>query len=92
VLCSPSATDGKSGYRNDRIVAVAPESHLHRHVQTLRDVDSRLLDEIEWPVGSATASTFEVILRLIENGFFRAILPGFDEALSRRGGKANSSS
>lgn len=42
-----SQTDGKSRYRNDRLVAVATESHLHRHIKTLRDIDSRLIDEIE---------------------------------------------
>jgi inorganic pyrophosphatase len=42
-----SQTDGSTRYRNDRLVAVASESHLHRHIKTLHDVDARLLDEIE---------------------------------------------
>jgi inorganic pyrophosphatase len=42
-----SQSDGKKKYRNDRLVAVACESHVHRHVKTLSDVDGRLLDEIE---------------------------------------------
>ena len=33
--------------RNDRLIAVAAESHLHRDLETLDDVDPRLLDEIE---------------------------------------------
>jgi Domain of Unknown Function (DUF748) len=37
--------------------------------------------EIQGRVGDAKASTWQVIGSLIENAFFRAILPGFDEAL-----------
>ena len=37
--------------------------------------------DIQGRVGGARASTWQVIGRLIENAFFRAILPGFDEAL-----------
>jgi len=33
--------------RNDRLIAVAQASHRHRHVHTLRDVSTDLLDEIE---------------------------------------------
>ena len=40
--------------------------------------------DIEGRVGEAKASTWQVIGRLIENAFFRAILPGFDEALGIR--------
>ena len=36
------------------------------------------------PVDTAHASTFEVIVRLVQNAFFRAILPGFDAELSRK--------
>ena len=40
--------------------------------------------DIQGRVGGAKASTWQVIGRLIENAFFRAILPGFDEALGIR--------
>lgn len=40
---------------------------------------------IAGPVDTAHASTFEIIVRLLENAFFRAILPGFDAELSRLG-------
>ncbi len=40
------------------------------------------------PVDTAHASTLEIIVRLIENAFFRAILPGFDAELSRQKGPA----
>ena len=33
--------------RNDRLVGVAAESHLHRNVKSIDDVDSKLLDQIE---------------------------------------------
>jgi len=33
--------------RNDRLVAVASESHLHHNVKSIADVDPRLLDQIE---------------------------------------------
>ena len=33
--------------RNDRLVGVASESHLHRNVRNIRDVDPHLLDQIE---------------------------------------------
>jgi hypothetical protein len=39
---------------------------------------------ISGPAGNATTSTWQVITRLIENAFFRAILPGFDEAIAAR--------
>jgi inorganic pyrophosphatase len=40
-------TDGKKTLRNDRLIGVCRESHLHRHVKSIKDIDSRLLDEIE---------------------------------------------
>jgi inorganic pyrophosphatase len=33
--------------RNDRLVGIAAESHLHRNIKTLGDVDPHLLDQIE---------------------------------------------
>jgi inorganic pyrophosphatase len=33
--------------RNDRLIAVAADSHTHRRVRTLTDVSANLLDEIE---------------------------------------------
>lgn len=38
--------DGEST-RNDRLIAVAADSHTHRTVRTLNDLSSNLLDEIE---------------------------------------------
>jgi len=34
------------------------------------------------PVGDPESNTWEVVVRLIQNAFFRAILPGFDRELS----------
>ncbi len=39
--------------------------------------------DISGPVQNPNASTWQVIGRLIENAFFRAILPGFDEEVTR---------
>lgn len=36
-------------------------------------------------VGSAEMSTWQVVVRLVENAFFRAILPGFDDEVERLG-------
>ncbi|HYG81470.1 MAG TPA: inorganic diphosphatase, partial [Pyrinomonadaceae bacterium] len=38
--------DGEST-RNDRLIAVAADSHAHKSVRTLADLDAALLDEIE---------------------------------------------
>jgi hypothetical protein len=38
---------------------------------------------ISGPVSSPSSSTWQVIGKLIENAFIRAILPGFDEELAR---------
>jgi inorganic pyrophosphatase len=46
VIEAEQTEDGKR-WRNDRLIAVARESHLHRRIRSLRDLDSRLLDEIE---------------------------------------------
>jgi hypothetical protein len=37
---------------------------------------------VDGPVDNPRSSTLQIVLRLIENAFFRAILPGFDSALS----------
>jgi Domain of Unknown Function (DUF748) len=37
---------------------------------------------ISGPVGDAKASTWETLVRLIQNGFFKAILPGFERQRS----------
>jgi inorganic pyrophosphatase len=38
--------DGKK-IRNDRLIAVAKESHLHRSIESIKDLDAKLLAEIE---------------------------------------------
>lgn len=43
--------------------------------------------DISGPVGSPKSNTWAVIGRLIENAFFRAILPGFDRSLPGPRGK-----
>ena len=47
--------------------------------------------DISGPVSNPNSSTWQVIGRLVQNAFFRAILPGFDEQLAagQRGGKAS---
>ena len=40
-------TDGTKKFRNDRLIGVSNESHLHRHIKSIKDIDSRLLEEIE---------------------------------------------
>src|SRR5205807_5870126 len=37
----------KAWVRNDRLVGVATHAHVHADVKSLKDLDSRLLDEIE---------------------------------------------
>jgi inorganic pyrophosphatase len=39
--------DGKGWVRNDRLVAVATHAHLHGNAKSLKDVNPRVLDEIE---------------------------------------------
>jgi hypothetical protein len=39
---------------------------------------------ISGPVDNAGANTVEVIVKLIQNAFFKAILPGFDREVGRR--------
>jgi inorganic pyrophosphatase len=46
VIEAKQTEDGKT-IRNDRLVGVACESHLHRSLRSLKEVDPRLLDEIE---------------------------------------------
>src|SRR5262249_8695887 len=41
---------------------------------------------VEGPVSGPHTSTWQIVVRLIQNAFFRAILPGFDSELSRRDG------
>jgi inorganic pyrophosphatase len=40
-------TEGDKTQRNDRLIAVAAESHTHGALKSLQKVDSKLLDEIE---------------------------------------------
>jgi hypothetical protein len=42
--------------------------------------------EVSGPVKDPRASTWEILVRLIQNAFFQAILPGFDQELSRSRG------
>jgi hypothetical protein len=56
-------------------VANLLENHQRKEVATQADISG--------PVGNPNSSTWQVIGRLIENAFFRAILPGFDEELTR---------
>ncbi|MGH7391855.1 MAG: DUF748 domain-containing protein [Candidatus Rokuibacteriota bacterium] len=41
--------------------------------------------EVEGPVQDPRASTWQVLVRLVQNAFFKAILPGFDQEVGRRG-------
>jgi hypothetical protein len=40
---------------------------------------------ISGPIDTAQANTLEVIVKIIQNAFFKAILPGFDRHAARRG-------
>jgi len=42
-----SQSDNGKKLRNDRLIAVSNESHLHRPIKTIKDIDARLLSEIE---------------------------------------------
>jgi len=46
VIEAKQTEDGKTE-RNDRIIAVAAESHTHRDIESLSDLSHTLLDEIE---------------------------------------------
>ena len=46
VIEATQTEDGRR-IRNDRLVGVAAESHQHQGLSSIRDIDSRLLDEIE---------------------------------------------
>jgi inorganic pyrophosphatase len=46
VIEARQTDDGKT-LRNDRLIAVSKESHLHRRVHSIKDIDSTLLAEIE---------------------------------------------
>ena len=39
--------------------------------------------DLAGPVGDARASTLQVVVRLIQNAFFKAILPGFEREIAR---------
>ena len=78
-------TDGRKRIRNDRLIAVSEESHLHRHVKTLGDIDGRLLSEIE---------EFFVAYNTMKGEKFKPIGrhgPKRAEALVRKGLKAQRS-
>ncbi len=45
---------------------------------------------VQGPIDSPRTSTLQIILRLVENAFFRAILPGFDAQLAHPGQNASS--
>ncbi len=56
-------------------VASLLENHQRKEVATEADISG--------PVENPNSSTLQVIGRMIENAFFRAILPGFDEEVIR---------
>jgi len=41
--------------------------------------------EVKGPVQSPQASTWQILVRLVQNAFFRAILPGFEREVGRAG-------
>ena len=47
---------------------------------------------ISSPVESAKANTFEVVIKLVQNAFFKAILPGFEQQLRGVTGRGRGSS
>jgi len=46
VIEAAQTEDGRR-IRNDRLIGVAEESHLHHGLKSIRDIEPRLLDEIE---------------------------------------------
>ena len=38
---------GRRWVRNDRLLAVATHAHTHQHIRSLRDLEPKLIDEIE---------------------------------------------
>ena len=73
----------------------ANKSFFKKVYESAVDVASKLLKNrkhdqvatsaaIEGPVGDAQTSTFQVLGKLLENAFIRAILPGFDREVGTR--------
>jgi inorganic pyrophosphatase len=46
VITADQTVEGKTG-RNDRFIAVPTESQRYRRIRTLKDLDSKMLDQIE---------------------------------------------
>jgi hypothetical protein len=57
-------------------IAALLENTPRHEVATKADISGR--------VDNPQASTWEVMVRLIQNAFFRAILPGFEKEIGRR--------
>ncbi len=57
-------TEGGETTRNDRLVAVACESHDHGNIRTLQDLSSKLLEELEHffkSYNETSGKSFEVL-------------------------------
>jgi len=73
--------------RNDRLIAVASESHRHRHVRKLSDLSSSLLDEIEHFFASYNEmkdTEFEVLARRGRKTARRLVNEGIQLAQKKR--------
>jgi uncharacterized protein DUF748 len=46
---------------------------------------------VQGPVGRANANTLDALVHLVQNAFFKAILPGFEHSVGQRSGRAGSS-
>jgi inorganic pyrophosphatase len=77
--------------RNDRLIGVASESHLHRRLRSLKEVDPRLLDEIEEffeSYNEMKGVRFKPLGRFGPKRAKALLAEGLRQGRLRRGGKA----
>ena len=61
------------------VAAKVLKNRLRKEVATVADVSG--------PIDSPQTSTWQVLVRLVENAFFKAILPGFEREAKQAGGE-----
>ena len=70
------------GTEEEQAAALAGLRAAAKLLENKRD-DVATTVELSGPIGGKNTNTLQTILKLIENGFFNAILPGFDRQVPK---------
>ena len=80
---SDQRTDSQKGFFHKLYIGIVNDASKLLENRPRGEVATKA--DISGPIGSPKTSTWQIIINLVKNAFFKSILPGFEKEASRSG-------